>query len=157
MEKTCFKCGETKMRSEFYAHPQMGDGLLGKCKRCTRKDAEDRRAIKLKDPEWIAKEQQRHRKKSKDRDCIFPEKRIAMNAARKIGKNKGEHLHHWSYKAEHRRDVIRLEAPHHRKAHRFLVYDQERMMYRRTDTMELLDTRERHEAYIRLMIETQED
>jgi hypothetical protein len=45
--KTCFKCGDTKTRADFYAHPQMGDGLLGKCKECTKKDARKTRADKL--------------------------------------------------------------------------------------------------------------
>lgn len=36
MRKTCFKCGASKARSEFYKHPKMADGLLGKCKSCTR-------------------------------------------------------------------------------------------------------------------------
>ena len=44
--KTCFKCGIEKPRSEFYAHPQMGDGLLGKCKDCTKLDMKVDRVTK---------------------------------------------------------------------------------------------------------------
>lgn len=41
--KKCFKCGKVKLLDEFYKHPQMKDGHLGKCKECTKKDAyEDR-------------------------------------------------------------------------------------------------------------------
>jgi hypothetical protein len=42
--KTCFKCGVEKPRAEFYRHPEMGDGLLGKCKDCTRRDVSAHRA-----------------------------------------------------------------------------------------------------------------
>lgn len=42
--KTCFKCGETKERTEFYKHKMMGDGLLGKCKECTKADVRAHRA-----------------------------------------------------------------------------------------------------------------
>ena len=47
MEKTCFKCNETKPLTEFYAHPAMADGHLGKCKACTRKDANEHRQANL--------------------------------------------------------------------------------------------------------------
>jgi hypothetical protein len=40
--KVCFKCGESKERTEFYAHLRMGDGLLGKCKACTKRDVSAR-------------------------------------------------------------------------------------------------------------------
>lgn len=36
--KTCFKCGRALPLEEFYRHPMMADGHLGKCKDCTRTD-----------------------------------------------------------------------------------------------------------------------
>ena len=45
--KKCFKCGAIKTRADFYAHPQMGDGLLGKCKECTKTDSTNRRNAKI--------------------------------------------------------------------------------------------------------------
>lgn len=41
MSKTCFKCGIDKPLSEFYAHSEMKDGFLNKCKSCTRKDVKE--------------------------------------------------------------------------------------------------------------------
>src|SRR3990167_8423275 len=43
--KICFKCGIAKPISQFYHHPQMLDGRLGKCKICTKKDVHERRIV----------------------------------------------------------------------------------------------------------------
>jgi hypothetical protein len=42
--KTCFKCKVAQSLDQFYAHPMMADGRLGKCKECTKKDVRDNRA-----------------------------------------------------------------------------------------------------------------
>lgn len=51
--KTCFRCGIPKPLGDFYAHPQMADGHLNKCKLCTRADSERRYFSKT--PEILVK------------------------------------------------------------------------------------------------------
>lgn len=171
--KICFKCGINKPLSEFYKHPQMGDGYLNKCKECAKMDVSADYAKKIVNPIW--KEGERKRGRDKYRRLYigtgkakpennkrwadkFPEKILATTKAHYLKKPfKDAEKHHWSYNEEHFKDVIWLFKKEHKKGHRFIVYDQERKMYRRFDTGELLDTKDRHEKFIRKCIKEKED
>jgi hypothetical protein len=45
--KRCFKCGESRPAEEFYPHPRMADGRLGKCKLCAKSDVAVNRSANL--------------------------------------------------------------------------------------------------------------
>jgi len=45
--KTCFKCLQHLPTTEFYKHSRMADGYLGKCKECTKADANQHRSENL--------------------------------------------------------------------------------------------------------------
>lgn len=171
--KKCFKCNIEKGLSEFYTHKQMADGHLNKCIVCTKADVQKRLDEKLKDPLFVQFERRRTRRKyhrlyagtgngSVERNVRhinkYPEKRKATQHSQHMKKPfEGAEKHHWSYNAEHYKDVIWLTKKEHMKGHRFIVYDQERMMYRRYDTNELLHTKEVHETFIKHCITHKED
>ena len=171
--KICFKCGEEKTLSDFYVHRGMLDGHLNKCKTCAKKDVRSKYEENKTDSRYVIKERKRGRNKyrrlytgngkasPKSNERYFnkyPEKKKATFACQSIKSEVvGEEKHHWSYNEEHYKDVIFITKKHHMKAHRFIVYDQERMMYRRYDNNLLLDTKESHIEFIFHCIKNEED
>jgi hypothetical protein len=83
--KECFKCHRALPLSEFYKHPMMGDGHLGKCKLCTKKDVRARRQANHE--HYL----QYDRERSKE-----PERRAAIQAAKEK-----DPLKVWARKATH--------------------------------------------------------
>lgn len=82
-QKTCFKCGVSKPRSEFYAHPNMADGLLGKCKECTKTDVRKRRrenpAVQAYDRERGSRSNPEYLRRYREK---YPQAYKAQNAMR---------------------------------------------------------------------------
>ena len=169
MEKKCNLCEKTLSIDSFYKSKGYKDGYNKRCKKCAIKKSSERDIALRSTKEGLEKENKRHRekyhrlnykekhkpsaekKKEYERKYRekYPEKINAKNKTSHMkAKIKGNHLHHWSYNKEHVKDVIELTIDEHNKAHRFIIYDQERMMYRKCDNMELLDTKKKHYLYV---------
>ena len=138
MLKTCFKCGKTKPITDFYAHKQMKDGHLNKCKECTKRDAnnhrnqnldfyrkydiersktEKRRALSIMvGKKWEAAHRDRKNAQQKLRYAVKTGK-VIKHPCFVCGKEKTEgHLPDYSRPL----DVVWLCEPHHAQAHALL-------------------------------------
>lgn len=91
--KTCFKCGAQKAIDDFYRHPMMADGHLGKCKDCTKLDVRVDRHTKPRVREYDRKRADLpHRKAARERIAAAwaeknPEGRKAQHVANNALRN----------------------------------------------------------------------
>lgn len=133
--KRCFKCGRNKPRSEFYAHPRMADGLLGKCKECARSDVRANRAARreqyreYEQRRWQQRERRQaaaeYRRRHRERHPERYAARTAVNNAVRDGRlrrlpcevcgSPKAQAHHEDYARP--LDVRWLCFVHHRAAH----------------------------------------
>lgn len=133
--KVCFKCGKEKHIESFYAHPDMKDGHLGKCKDCCKIDVSRNyhskrgqykayEAERFKRPERKAKALEYARKRATLRPERYRASYAVTNAVRdgrlskspceKCGAIKVE-AHHYDYSKP--LDVVWLCRKHHLEAH----------------------------------------
>jgi hypothetical protein len=63
--KTCILCQQSKPLNEYYKHPQMADGYLGRCKECHKTEIHKNYLRRLADPVWREKELDRQREKAR--------------------------------------------------------------------------------------------
>lgn len=170
--RTCSVCGEIKPLSEFYRSIKLKHRFLSKCISCRNEQQRMEYHTKAKDLVWLYQERKRNREKYhrlnykekqklQDKDHNkkylekYPEKYTAIKLSHPIKSVNGQQKHHWSYNFEHCKDVIFLTIEEHKKAHRFMIYDQERMMFK-TLSGELLDNKLSHMNYIDQIIRTNE-
>lgn len=132
--KTCFKCKTEKPLTEFYPHPQMGDGHLNKCKACAKADVGAHRAANIeKIREYDRSRASLPHRMAQAKRIIgrwrvaFPERRAAHMAVQ-YAVRKGElqplpcwicgskaEAHHPDYGSP--LDVVWLCPAHHKQAH----------------------------------------
>lgn len=141
--KTCFKCHQCKPKDEFYRHPKMADGYLGKCKTCTKRDAyehrhgDGREAVLARDRQRPNAEQRKRASLAglKRRRSEHPEKTLAQDRLRRAIKsgrvvpwpvcavpecNDKPEGHHYDYSQP--LSVIWLCSAHHKQTHAIAYY-----------------------------------
>ena len=140
--KKCFKCTSEKPLSEFYTHPRMADGHLGKCKDCTKTDSAKTHEKNKVLPEMIVLNRKRSRENQRKRRSLglqgkyksgitAPHKQKAVQAVNNAIRDKrltkkpcliceslSSNAHHEDYSKP--LDVIWLCVRHHQDRHIYI-------------------------------------
>lgn len=154
--KKCIKCGNDKKLDDFYVHPQTKDGHLNKCKECCKEQADLReKRLRESNPEWRENERLRskekynrlnYKDKQYERDKLkFYKKGKYKNLSRDLKLSSNKNPHHWNYNLID--DIIVLDKKFHRFIHRYLVLNENSLVF---ETVEgnCLDSKEKHLEYI---------
>ncbi len=134
MGKNCFKCERVLPLSEFYTHPGMADGRLGKCKECTKADVRLNRRVraeqyqeydkqrlqtekrKAQKARYESNHRERYPEKAKARKAVgnaIRDNRLTKQPCRVCGSP--AHAHHPDYSKP--LDVEWLCVKHHHELH----------------------------------------
>lgn len=148
--KKCFKCGVDKPLTEFYKHPAMTDGHLGKCKNCAKKDVREKYLQNISNPEYVDKERQRGREKYRRLGYVTRETAHVENkqTAKRMKPfiPEDHECHHWNYNLPN--DIFIIARRKHKLIHKYMKFDKETKMFINSETGELLDSREKHYDFI---------
>ena len=114
MEKTCKVCLVTKPLSEFYKHPRMADGHLGKCKECQKAASTKARNAALEvTKKWKAEDSRRMKCHSAVARAL--RKGLIEPAPCAVCGSEKSVAHHEDY--DKPLDVIWLCQAHHKQLH----------------------------------------
>ena len=159
--KVCKRCGKELPITDFYGHPQMGDGHLNICKECIKADMRERYSEKTKDESFVEKERVRGREKYRrlgyanrlTEACLKKrEKYKGIRDARdrfKFASSDYVELHHWNYNDLDR--VICLDKRLHKRIHGIMEFNLELGYY--FSEGKPLDTIEKHLEVIKYVCE----